>query len=63
VPGSIVAYSPKAKLSEALHEPQDETEGHLPHGIDIDRNTGVIWTGLNSGHYAEFDRRKCQGPL
>ena len=33
------------------------------HGIDIDERTGVIWVGLNSGHYAEFDRRKCTGPL
>jgi hypothetical protein len=36
-------------------------EGFLPH--DIDRITGVIWKGLNSGHHAEFDRRKCKGPL
>jgi hypothetical protein len=67
VPGSIVRYDPKTKLSEVFEvpymNPKAETEGYLPHGIDIDRSTGVIWTGLNSGHYAEFDRRKCQGPL
>jgi len=23
----------------------------------------VVWTALSSGHFASFDRRKCQGPL
>jgi hypothetical protein len=64
IPGGITRYDPKTKLSEYYEVPymnkNAKIEGFLPHGIDIDRSTGVIWTGLNSGHYAEFDRRKCR---
>jgi hypothetical protein len=67
IPGGLMRYDPKTKLSEWYETPymnsKAKVEGYLPHGIDIDRSTGVIWTGLNSGHYAEFDRRKCTGPL
>jgi hypothetical protein len=37
-------------------------QGFSPRGLDIDRN-GVVWAPLASGHFASFDRRKCQGPL
>jgi hypothetical protein len=64
IPGGITRYDPKTKLSEWYEvpymNPRAKQEGYLPHGIDVDRSTGVIWTGLNSGHYAEFDRRKCR---
>ncbi|MEQ1898619.1 MAG: carboxypeptidase regulatory-like domain-containing protein [Vicinamibacterales bacterium] len=67
IPGGLMRYDPKTKLSEWFETPymnkNAKIEGYLPHGIDIDRRTGVIWTGLNSGHYAEFDRRKCKGRL
>jgi len=67
IPGVLTRYDPETKLSEVYEvpymDPTVEIEGYLPHGIDVDRSTGVIWTGLNSGHYAEFDRRKCTAPL
>ncbi len=41
-----------------LDVPKDQT-GFGPRGIDIDRN-GVVWTALSgSGHFASFDRTKC----
>ncbi len=67
VPGSIIRVDPKTELSEIYEppymNPNDEREGYLPHGIDVDRKTGIIYTGLNSGHLASFDRRKCKAPL
>lgn len=33
--------------------------GFEPRGGDVDRN-GVVWAGLQSGHLASFDRRKCK---
>jgi hypothetical protein len=67
IPGAITRADPKTNLLEVYeppyNNPKAKISGYLPHGIDIDHNTGVIWTGLNSGHYAEFDRRKCKGPL
>jgi hypothetical protein len=67
IPGVLTRYDPETKLSEVYEVPYldsgAEIEGYLPHGIDIDRSTGVIWSGLLSGHFAEFDRRKCTGPL
>jgi len=33
--------------------PSDESVG--AHALTSIARTGVIWTGLNSGHYAEFD--------
>ena len=67
IPGVLTRYDPETKLTEVYEVPYEnpdaEIEGYLPHGIDVDRGTGVIWTGLNSGHFAEFDRAKCAGPL
>ena len=68
MPGKITRTDPKTKLTEVYEPPymnpaRPKDEGTVPHGIDVDRSTGVIWVGLNSGHYAEFDRRKCKGPL
>ena len=67
IPGYIVRVDPDTRLSEVYEPPymndRSPIDAYLPHGIDVDRETGVIWTGLNSGHYAEFDRRRCIGPL
>lgn len=68
VPGKITRTDPKTRLTEVFEPPymnpaRPKDEAYLPHGIDVERGTGVIWTGLNSGHYAAFDRRKCKGPL
>jgi hypothetical protein len=67
IPGGLMRYDPKTKLSEWYEPPymnkNAKVQGYLPHGVDVDRQTGIIWTGLNSGHYAEFDRRKCKAPL
>ncbi|MBM3777121.1 MAG: carboxypeptidase regulatory-like domain-containing protein [Acidimicrobiia bacterium] len=64
VPGSLVRVDPKTRLAEVYEppymNPAAKIEGYLPHGIDVDRKTGLIWTGLNSGHLASFDRRKCK---
>src|SRR6185369_3457936 len=58
---------PKTNLLEVYeppyNNPKSKVSAYLPHGIDVDYATGVIWTGLNSGHYAEFDRRKCRTPF
>jgi hypothetical protein len=37
-------------------------KGHSIRGADIDRN-GVMWAGVQSGHIASFDVRKCTQPL
>jgi hypothetical protein len=37
-------------------------KGHSIRGADIDRN-GVMWAGVQSGHIASFDIRKCTSPL
>jgi hypothetical protein len=67
IPGSITRADPKTNLLEVYeppyNNPKSKVSAYLPHGIDVDRSTGIIWTGLNSGHYASFDRRKCKGPL
>ena len=64
VPGGLMRYDPKTKLSEWYEppymNPNAKVEGYLPHGIDVERKTGIIWAGLNSGHFASFDRRKCK---
>ncbi len=64
IPGAITRLDPKTHLMEVYeppyNNPKAKVSGYLPHGIDIDHSTGVIWVGLNSGHYAEFDRRKCK---
>ena len=70
-PGSIVRLTPGPNpswtaLAEVYETPWNERRAELrgfsPRGIDIDRS-GVIWTGLASGHFASFDRRKCTAPL
>ena len=67
IPGRIVRVDPETRLSEVYEPPYMNDavpfDAYLPHGIDVDRETGVIWTGLNSGHFAEFDRSKCTAPL
>jgi hypothetical protein len=65
IPGSYVRFDPKTKLAEVYEppfmNPKAKVEGYLPHGVDVDTN-GVLWVGLNSGHLASFDRRKCKAP-
>jgi hypothetical protein len=67
IPGAIVRIDPRTRLAEIYEPPymnaKSTVDAYLPHGIDVDRSTGVIWTGLNSGHYAAFDRRKCRNSL
>jgi hypothetical protein len=53
------AHPPETALAEVFHIP---LPGFGLRGADIDRN-GVVWSSLASGHLAEFDRRKCKGPL
>jgi hypothetical protein len=63
VPGRIIRFDPKTGLSEMyelpLGNPNAPVQGFTPRGIDVDRN-GLVWTGLQSGHLASFDRRKCR---
>jgi hypothetical protein len=65
VPGALGRIDLKTHLAEIyeppFQNPAAKTEGYLPHGIDVDTN-GVMWTGLNSGHLASFDRKKCKTP-
>lgn len=70
-PGAIIRLIPGADpattaLAEIYEPPWDNPkapiQGYSPRGLDMDRN-GVVWTGLGSGHFASFDRRKCKGPL
>jgi len=67
IPGGMARLDPKTGLYEYYEVPymdsRVKTEGYLPHGVDVDRSTGVIWMALNSGHFAEFDRRKCKAKL
>ena len=61
VPGLLVRYDPTTGLSEVYEPPFEdgsEAQGYAPRGIDVD-SAGVVWTGLQSGHLASFDRRKC----
>ncbi len=63
VPGLLIRFDPKTGLSEAYEPPFGEgvatVRGFGPRGLDIDRN-GLVWTGLQSGHLASFDRRRCK---
>jgi hypothetical protein len=63
VPGRIIRFDPKTGLSEMYELPlgdaQAAVQGFTPRGIDVDRD-GLVWTGLQSGHLASFDRRKCK---
>jgi hypothetical protein len=67
IPGGMARLDPKTGLYEYYEVPYMDSrvkvEGFLPHGVDVDRTTGVIWMALNSGHFAEFDRRKCKAKL
>ena len=44
------------------NDPDVPVQGYSPRGMDVDSN-GVVWTVLSSGHFASFDRSKCEGPL
>jgi hypothetical protein len=70
-PGGVVRLSPgnnppQTALAEIFYVPMDDprvpVHGFSPRGMDIDRN-GVVWMPLASGQFANFDRRKCKGPL
>jgi hypothetical protein len=68
IPGAIYRLSlgadpPATTLAERYEAPWNSPTmpGHYPRGIDVDRETGVIWTAFaGSGHIASFDRRKCK---
>src|ERR1017187_10343629 len=59
-PGS---HPPETALAEVYelpwNNPNAKGQGFSPRRLDIDRK-GVVWTGLASGHFASFDRRKCK---
>jgi hypothetical protein len=70
-PGGVVhlipgANPPETALTEYFQAPADDPKapvhGYSPRGMDIDKS-GVVWMPLASGHFASFDRRKCEGPL
>jgi hypothetical protein len=70
-PGSVVHLipgpnPPETALAEIFEPPADDAKapvhGYSPRGMDIDK-AGVVWMPLASGHFASFDRRKCEGPL
>src|SRR3954467_4742477 len=70
-PGAVVhlipgANPPETTLTEYFEVPWDDAKapvkGYSPSGMDIDKS-GVVWMPLASGHFASFDRRKCEGPL
>ena len=44
------------------NDPEASVQGFSPRGMDVDSN-GVVWTVLSSGHFASFDRSRCDGPL
>ncbi|OFV93223.1 MAG: hypothetical protein A3H28_05360 [Acidobacteria bacterium RIFCSPLOWO2_02_FULL_61_28] len=70
-PGALIRLNPgpnppATALAEIYelpwNNPKAPIPGYSPRGMDVDRN-GVVWAPLASGHFASFDRRKCQGPL
>ena len=70
-PGGVVhlipgANPPETALAEYFQLPSDDPKapvhGYSPRGMDIDKS-GVVWMPLASGHFASFDRRRCEGPL
>ena len=70
-PGAILRLNlgsnpPATTLAEIYelpwNNPKAAVQGFGPRGMDVDRN-GVVWAPTASGHFASFDRRKCQGPL
>jgi hypothetical protein len=63
-PGYIIRIDPGTNppdtaLTEIYKVP---LPGYGIRGMDVDRN-GVVWVPLDSGHMANFDRRKCKGSL
>src|SRR5258707_14983587 len=64
-PGGLGGVDLKTHLGDICEAPFEnpaaKSEGYLPHGIDVDTN-GVMWSGLNSGHLASFDRKKSKTP-
>jgi hypothetical protein len=71
MPGGVVRFVPgDDPLNTGLvefyevpwNDPDVAVQGYAPRGMDVDSN-GVVWTVLSSGHYASFDRSKCEGPL
>ena len=44
------------------NDPDVPVRGYSPRGMDVDSD-GVVWTVLSSGHFASFDRSRCEGPL
>jgi hypothetical protein len=66
VPGAISRVDLKTDLAEIYEppfkNPASKVDAYLPHGIDVTTD-GVVYTGLNSGHLAAFDRRKCRTPF
>ena len=71
MPGGLVRFVPGADpLNTGLVEfyevpwkdPDVPVQGYSPRGMDVD-SSGVVWTVLSSGHFASFDRSRCEGPL
>jgi hypothetical protein len=64
VPGAAVRLTPgdnppATALMEKFNVP---SPGFGLRGAGIDKND-VFWGALGSGHFGEFDRNKCEGPL
>jgi hypothetical protein len=67
-PGAIYRLSlgsnpPATTVAERYEAPWNSPTmpGNYPRGIDVDRDTGLIWTAMaGTGHIASFDRRKCK---
>ena len=63
VPGDDPVNTALAEFYEVpWNDPDVPVQGYSPRGMDVDSN-GVVWTVLSSGHFASFDRSKCEGPL
>ncbi len=63
IPGDDPARTALAQYYETPYYDEDAPlRGHSIRGADIDRN-GVMWAGVQSGHIASFDVRKCTAPL
>ena len=63
VPGDDPVNTALAEFYEVpWNDPDVPVQGFSPRGMDVDSN-GVVWTVLSSGHFASFDRGKCEGPL
>ena len=61
IPGDNPPYTTLAQFYEVPYDSAPERP-HSIRGADIDSN-GVMWAGLQSGHIASFDVRKCTAPL